>query len=486
MDEPSNSEITSRRYERIIQSYMFEQEMYSRISATLSTEEKSKFNELRTPIIRSNGSFFRSYRPNIYLPIGCKQLEFNGPTYIYTKNRLIPGTISRYKRLFYELKKAPDNKVDNFVIVYQEADIEKEYIKNANEDWFQILDVSDLEDRGLKESNKEKGLPKDNQKSLIEKAKQTFESGDIVLFLGAGVSMSVGLPSWDKLLKKIMKKGTSVPESDFDFISEQCFDSSIITARYIKNLYRNEHESKKGKALPNENIELTFKEMLLTELYPSELNIKDNNKEKYKLIKNIGSMISSKKVESIITYNYDDLMEQELERRNINYTSINGKNRWLKGDIPIYHVHGLLLSDKKDIMDSDIILSEREYHKAYKESYNWATVEQLHALRYKCCFFIGLSMSDPNLRRLLDLATEGSDKELHHFVFLQNKTKSPFHTPKNAEIIQSMMNGFGLNVIWYQEHDDLPGILNQICSSMEEEQSTPKQTDSNDEENHCV
>ena len=88
-------------------------------------------------------------------------------------------------------------------------------------------------------------------------------------------------------------------------------------------------------------------------------------KIKYKLIKNIGSMISSKKVESIITYNYDDLMEQELERRNINYTSINGKNRWLKGDIPIYHVHGLLLSDKKDIMDSDIILSEREYHKAY-------------------------------------------------------------------------------------------------------------------------
>lgn len=463
MAEKSTGENVKLRYEYIINSFAFEYDVYRRIQATLSQDERiesgAPINLKETEISLA----LKQYRADIYLPKGCEKLRIKGATYIEVKKRLVLGAVSRYRRLYEEIKNHNDNVV-NFIIIYQESSINEDYIRKIRENGLQFLKFSELEKRGLKDLGKKHSEGNAEQRALMEKARLTFENGDVVLFLGAGVSMSAGLPSWDNLLKKMLRRGTSVPESDFDFISEQCFESSIITARYIKILYKNEKDNSNASALSDDNLEVAFKEMLVDELYPSDLNIRNDKAGKYQLINCIGELIDSKNVESVVTYNYDDLMEQELERRNIPYTSINGKNRWMKGDLPIFHVHGMLPSNKQDVIDSDIILSEKEYHNAYKEPYNWSTVEQLHALRYKTCFFIGLSMSDPNLRRLLDLASDGTDKEAHHFVFLQNKTESPFHTSKNAEIIQSMMNRFGLNVIWYQEHEDLPGILKKIGS----------------------
>lgn len=466
MTEKSSNENVKLRYENIIKSYTFEYEVFKRINATLSEGETIRHGDSIKPNFRLDTASIslRLYRPDIYLQEGCKELDIEGTTYIEVKNRLVLGAISRYRRLFDEIKDKCDTPIKNFIIVYQESSINEGYLKKESGNGFQIVSFSELEERGLKNLEKEAAENEDDQKNLLKKTRTTFENGDVVLFLGAGVSMSAGLPSWNNLLKRILKKGTTVPESDFDFISTQCFESSIITARYIKYLYKNKMEYSLGKEVDDGELNHEFKELLVDELYPSELNVEDDKDGQFALIKSICDMICTGKVESVITYNYDDLVEQELESRHIQYTSINGKNRWMKGDVPIYHVHGMLPSNKKNILDSEIILSEKEYHKAYKESYNWSTVEQLHALRYKSCFFIGLSMSDPNLRRLLDLASDGTDKEKHHFVFLQNTTGLPFHTSKNAEIIQSMMNGFGLNVIWYKEHEDLPGILKQICA----------------------
>ena len=56
-----------------------------------------------------------------------------------------------------------------------------------------------------------------------------------------------------------------------------------------------------------------------------------------------------------------------------------------------------------------IVLGEKEYHKIYQEPYNWGNIEQLHALNRNVCFFIGLSMNDPNLRRLIDGSNEDGE-----------------------------------------------------------------------------
>ena len=40
------------------------------------------------------------------------------------------------------------------------------------------------------------------------------------------------------------------------------------------------------------------------------------------------------------------------------------------------------------------------------EPYNWANITQLNYMINNTCVFIGLSMTDPNMRRLLEIAAQ--------------------------------------------------------------------------------
>lgn len=95
-------------------------------------------------------------------------------------------------------------------------------------------------------------------------------------------------------------------------------------------------------------------------------------------------------------------------------------NRCLPNEKPIYHVHGYV--PRNNYIRSKPILSEKDYHELYKEAFHWTNVEQLHALNRNTCIFIGLSMQDPNLRRLLDISRGmlvDNMRDNPHFLFMQ-------------------------------------------------------------------
>ncbi|WP_176421876.1 SIR2 family protein [Fibrobacter sp. UWH1] len=186
------------------------------------------------------------------------------------------------------------------------------------------------------------------------------------------------------------------------------------------------------------------------------------NLKKSALITSIAGIIKQCNVESVVTYNYDDLLETELGvySNNVCYP-IYGLSRVPNGvKTPIYHVHGYLPRTKNGA-SSIIVLGEKEYHDIYRESNNWGSVEQLHALNRNVCFFIGLSMTDPNLRRLLDLSA-GNDSEVGrvHFVFLIREPSRPGY----ESFMERTMRDFGINCIWYNNHNDLPSLLNDLLT----------------------
>lgn len=274
------------------------------------------------------------------------------------------------------------------------------------------------------------------------------------MFLGAGVSIDAGLPGWDKLLESLIEQNENPDESvfqpeNYDDIERNCAQSSLIIARYIKT----------GLFLSEEN----FTEKLRPILYK---NIKTTRT----LAKTIAHCISENYdksnfgIESVITYNYDDLIEQELSILGVDNSPVYEGTRNNLEEFPIYHVHGIL--PEKEGPNSKIILCEEDYHDVYKESYLWSTIEQLHALNRTVCFFIGLSMTDPNLRRLLDFSRDLGDKSLVHYVFLQKKkfseTSTEHEDERNDEIQEKIMNDFGLNVIWFKDFAELPKILEKI------------------------
>jgi SIR2-like domain len=80
--------------------------------------------------------------------------------------------------------------------------------------------------------------------------------------------------------------------------------------------------------------------------------------------------------------------------------------------LPIYHVHGYLpvrdpfsdYSPRLRSLSDEIVLTEDHYHREAADPYSWANLVQLGAMSRSIGLTIGLSLSDPNLRRLLDAA----------------------------------------------------------------------------------
>ena len=349
------------------------------------------------------------------------------------------------------------NGINNIIIIYNYCNADdRQLIKSITVDnRIKFLNVSEI---SYKCDDDLVNTPEDNDFDVFAEAKRACKNGGIVLFLGAGVSMSAGLPSWNDLLKKSLIDGLNAPEKDYRHIREHAYDSSIVAARYIKTIYYSNPKKDESGGI------VEFNEIIRRNLY--------KNKKDSRLLDSICKLIKSKKIESIVTYNYDDLIEEKLASSDgpAILPISKSQDSYIQGTIPVFHVHGMLSSKEGVALDSDIILTEDEYHNIYKESYNWSTIVQLFALQYRTCFFIGLSMSDPNLRRLLDIAWNNSDKEkLKHYVFLQNEQNSIFPSPETQKIRKDIMNKFGINVVWFDSFDDLTTKIDELANFARQE-----------------
>lgn len=471
------------------------EDMMSRlIEQTLTEEERSYYYSWASQ--HRDGIGEERIRPDFFLKYGWSNQRINGRTIIEVRKQLSLNVIERYLRMRSSLK----GEVENFVVVYYQSEICQSDLNRIAYEGLRFLDIGDLfrfesskashthkksprkqADEKLLRKMQEFGVCKYthiSQEESITEAKKAFGRGNVVLFLGAGVSMSAQLPSWDSLLKEILFKMTDVGRDGFERIQDKCFNSSIISARYIKNMIWSNCQNNKKKISRNA-FERRFCKMVGDTLYKNREPKLSPTKGESELIMSIGNLIdhgretvylstnnvtiNTPNVESVITYNYDDLVECELQRRGISYSTVAKGDKPLAGDLPILHVHGILYSGRMKRFNTRIVLSEEEYHASYKEAYNWTTIEQLHAMRYQTCFFIGLSMSDPNLRRLLDFASDVSNRNFPHYAFLQNERLGDEAFERESAILEGIMKSFGINVVWFSSFDELPVILNKIA-----------------------
>ena len=412
-----------------------------------------------------------NYIYDIFLPEGLKNatrplggkyvsLDLKGPTGVEIKGRLLFDTISRYGDLYSELLK--HNEVSSFLLIYIEGKVPTSvysYIYYKYKGRFHILSLEQF--LGIKLPRNTRGpviteatydWHTDQYKSL-EMAKTSLTEERFTLFLGAGVSMSAGLPSWWKLLEDMIdtSKQKEFKDGDIEKLTKVCYNSSIVMGRFVRMMMEKKSNDE------------DYYQCLHDALYGGISAYRSP------LIDEICNLVDSKKsqAQSIITYNFDDVMERALRKRGIENYSVFGQNQ-PQQLFPIYHVHGFIPYANKDDIKSVPVLSEEEYHRVYASSYNWSNVEQLHALSRTTCIFIGLSMTDPNLRRLLDIAIQDSENDPRHFVFLPRI--SEFGTDKNAEaknneamkIQKQIFMELGLRVIWYRDYNELPKLLKEI------------------------
>ena len=154
----------------------------------------------------------------------------------------------------------------------------------------------------------------------------------------------------------------------------------------------------------------------------------------------------------------------------------------------VYHVHGMVNDPKssKSIGAVEVpVLSEDDYHKLNSTGHHWSNVTILNALQHSHCVFIGLSMTDPNLRRLFQTAFY---KNVPHYVFLpRNPLYEGYYDTdrRNVEhyhIQEKIMRSMGINIIWYElrpypnEHEALYELIKDLAKDI---QQTPNVNDTN-------
>lgn len=380
---------------------------------------------------RSNGF-------DIFLPAGCRRLLYPANTYVEIKEKLVPGTISESLQKCNRLK--TDNKaVGLYVLVFKEDPygLAKRDLFEKQGFHFKLVPSGSLSVHEAKSLSLIEDWKKQREVSL-KKARIDFCAGKNTLFLGAGVSCSAGLPNWKGLLKRIIRNLNNKDDDRclYEILDSESNGSPLIMARFIKN-YIDEEESSYGN-------------IVRQSLYKTST-------QKSPLVKSIIDAVTTNKVEEIITYNYDDAIERAMDTINRRYSSVIDQNRPEKDAFPILHVHGFLPKDD-DSYDRTLILSEDEYNLRSQDVYHWANIEQLHALTYTTCFFIGMSMNDPTLRRLLDISYQRGTKGALHYAFLpRSDHKDHFRT-------SSMFASMGVDVIWYDGYDELPSLIKFITT----------------------
>jgi hypothetical protein len=153
------------------------------------------------------------------------------------------------------------------------------------------------------------------------------------------------------------------------------------------------------------------------------------------------------------------------------------KNKQPRGSLPSYHVHGAppvhaffklaLLANDSDT--GGFVFSEDEYRTEYADPYRWSNLTQIGLLERHKGLFIGLSLQDPILSRLIDV-THNQYPEIWNCAILP---RSPASSTEDAKgVILSNLSDdvearsflkIGVEVIWVDDvTNDVAPLLGKI------------------------
>ena len=381
-----------------------------------------------------------SEKVDFYLPNGCLKLNYPSRTVIEVKNKLASGTVYRARRTIERIRQEVDIKA--YYIFCDEIDVRYFPLRSPKcpDDIIHVINFKELQGK-KKLIFEEDDYWKDRRERKLAKAATSFKTGKNTLFLGAGLSKSMGLPNWDELIISLLdslKKKKLLSVNDYNACVNDSDNNPLIKARYLKHFYKDSHLS----------LVSSIREILY-----------QRKKDNTKLLKSIVSLIKTNRVESVVTYNYDDLLEEALSNNGIPYTPVDRSNRPQPGTLPIHHIHGMITHDNEGDYDINVVLSEDDYHGLYNDAFHWANVEQLHALSQTTCFFVGLSLKDPSLRRLLDISfSRGTGDAVHYAFLLRNEYKEPTKA-------ENLFYNMGVNVIWYEDYKELPDMIKGLVKA---------------------
>ncbi|MGH8070841.1 MAG: SIR2 family protein [Candidatus Entotheonellia bacterium] len=188
------------------------------------------------------------------------------------------------------------------------------------------------------------------------------------------------------------------------------------------------------------------------------------------------------RIHAIVNFNIDAVLRAYVHAR-YTYPLVRTVERPSKSPDPqkisVYYMHGFLRFDRragrldKEAADK-LVLSEHEYFDFFNNPTGLFNYAFLYWLREHSCLFIGLSMQDDNVRRLLhysakerfqayreegETRAEAKLKACRHFAILKQDDSADIN-----QAIERSLTELGTRVLWVRSHDEIPMRLGQMYS----------------------
>ncbi len=265
-----------------------------------------------------------------------------------------------------------------------------------------------------------------------------------VLFIGTGISLRYlnNSYTWDSLLSKISKEIKGNDEFYLD-IKSNCYESGKYKYDKIATLLEKEFNeclvnNRDGKFKDindkfyenmKKGIKLSRFKIYISELF-SELQFKDDMEEEISEFKKVRKNISS-----IITTNYDKLIENIFE-----FNPLIGNNILLSNPYgALYKIHGCISQPDK------IIITEEDY-KEFNEKYELIRAQLLSLFIHNPIIFMGYNIGDENIKSILKTI----------FTYIEPNSEQADKIRSNFLLVEYDKNSLNENI---SEHDiDLEGF----------------------------
>lgn len=267
---------------------------------------------------------------------------------------------------------------------------------------------------------------------------------NFALVLGAGISVDPGAQTWKDMMNEMFNlvKAKSLLDNRTK-VCEKVGTTELISAQLCKDIY---------------NDDRAFFWDLHNSIYENRKPI--NKSFSINSIAELVGRSIKKRNFRIMTYNFDEYLETYLFNEGIRYNTLFDSECELNQYVSIYHVHGFLPQSsaksnlEKRCMDS-IYLTEESYNKLYNHPYSWQIATQLSFFRENICLFIGCGLTDPNIRRLLEIA---HNKNKSHYAILKKDSNSK----KDLAVITKHFSRMGVEIIWIDDFKEIKDILDML------------------------
>lgn len=326
-------------------------------------------------------------------------------------------------------------------------------------------DISSINDRNLK------------------KVKERVKNNEVSWILGAGVSKDVGVPLWGECLQRMwarmlfidrnfeedlakgmefrktlreMFKSNELPEiflekADHVILGKKSCDifgktDPLEAAEYIQNLVK-EAICIGGKR--EKDWETAFlclvKECLKLSKTPDDVFREMSNRTLKILANHIKNQVNCEQSVSVITYNFDNLLEFALERVGLKKENCYIKNPGISSvledhkGVHIYHPHGTVSVIEDSISEESdrLVLAQSNYERLGQKAYVWENSVQAKALHDSSCVFLGFSGDDANFRRIIknsETIEDGVGAEHFLFISIESAVKNLFSETVDPEL----------------------------------------------------